>query len=115
MNQFNDLYGDEPNEPPINWSSQPPASHFKSRTSPSKTSPVVSAITGILNNNAVDNGDVKIHTSYFPVEFNSESFTYPDTNKIKSIDDDEMYHLLELFHSGNDEDLLDVDLHILQA
>ena len=34
---------------------------------------------------------------------------------IKSIDDDEMDHLLEFFHSEHDDDLLDVDLQMLQA
>ena len=45
----------------------------------------------------------------FPVDYNSESVP------IKSIDDDEMDHILEFFHSRHDEDLLDVDLHMLQA
>ena len=29
------------------------------------------------------------------------------------IDDDEMDHILELFHSENDDDLLGVDLHMI--
>ena len=41
MNQFNELHGDETKEPPREWNSQPPESHFKSRTSPSRTNPVV--------------------------------------------------------------------------
>ena len=49
---------------------------------------------GELNHNAIDNGDVKIPTSDFPVESNYESFPDPDTTPIKSIDDDEIYHLL---------------------
>ena len=96
MNQFNSLHGDEPNEPPREWSSQPPEAHFKSRTSTSNTSPVVSAIMGRLNHHAIDNGDVKVPTSEFPVEFNSESVPDSDTTPIKSIDDDEMDHLLGL-------------------
>ena len=83
MNQFNALHGDEPNEPPREWSIQPPADHFKYRNSHSKTSPVVSVIMGRLNHHAINNGDVKSHTSDFPVEFNSESVPYPDTNPIK--------------------------------
>ena len=55
MNQFNYLNGEEPNESPIEWNSYPPAAHFKSRTSHPKTIPVVSAVTGILNNHAIDN------------------------------------------------------------
>ena len=69
---------------------------------------------GELNHNAIDNGDVKIPTSDFPVESNYESVPDPETTTIKSIDDDEMNHLLEFFHSEHDEDLLDVDLQMLQ-
>ena len=54
---------------------------------------------GRLNHHAIDNGDVEFHPSDFPVESNSESFPNPDTTPIKYIDDDEMDHLLELFHS----------------
>ena len=115
MNQFNSLHGYEPNEIPREWISQPPADHFKSRTSPFNTSPVVSDIMVKLNHDAVDNGDVQIFTSDIPVEFKSESVQDPDTTPIKPIDDDEMDNLLELLHSEHDEDLLDVDLYILQA
>ena len=76
---------------------------------------MVSAITGRLNHRAIDNDDVKIPTSEFPVEYNFESVPDPDTTPIKSNDDDEIDHLLELFHSEHDDDLLDVYLHILQA
>ena len=48
----------------------------------------------ILNHNSIDNDDVKVHTSDFPVEFKSESVPDPDTTPIKPIDDDEMDHLL---------------------
>ena len=41
--------------------------------SPLNTSPVVSAIIGRLTHHAIDNGDVKVHSSDFPVGFNSES------------------------------------------
>ena len=70
---------------------------------------------GRLNHHAIDNVDVKVPTSESPVESNSESVPDPDTNPIKSIDDDEMDHLLEFFHSEHDEDFLDVDLQMLQA
>ena len=88
MNQFNALHFEEPDEPTIQWNSQPPAAHFKSRTSPTKTIPTVSDITGRLNHHATDNGDVKVHPSEFLVESNSESVTDPDTTTIKSIDGD---------------------------
>ena len=83
MNQFNALHGDETNEPPRDWNSNPPAAHFKYRTSPSKTNPVISAIMGRLNHHSIDNGDVKVPTSEFPVESHSESVSDPDTTPIK--------------------------------
>ena len=60
MNQFNDIHDDEPNDPPIEWKIQPTAAHFKSRRSPPKTSPMVSAIMDILNHHAIYNGDVEV-------------------------------------------------------
>ena len=112
MNKFNALHGDEQIEPPREWNSQPPAAHFKSRSSPSRTNPVVSYITGKLDHYAIDNGDI---TSDVPVESSYDSVPDPDTTPIKLIDDDEMDHLLEFFHSEHDADLLDVDLQMLQA
>ena len=70
---------------------------------------------GRLNHHAIDNGDVEVHTPEFPVKFNSESVPDPGTTQIKSIDDHNTDHLLELFHSEHDDDLLDVDLQMLQA
>ena len=49
----------------------------------SNPGPLPSDIMGKLNNNAIDNGDVKIPTSDFPVESNYESVPYPDTTSIK--------------------------------
>ena len=69
MNKFNALHGDEPKEPPRECNSQPPAAHLKSRSSPSITNPVISAIMGKINHRAIDNGDVKVPTSDFPVKF----------------------------------------------
>ena len=60
MNNYNALHGKEPNESPRNWNIQPPAANFKHRTSTPKTSPVVSAIMGRLNYNAIDIGDVEV-------------------------------------------------------
>ena len=112
INQFYALHGYEPKDPPREWNSQPPAAHFKSRSSPSRTNPVVSAIMGKLNHHAIDNGGI---TSDVPVESSYDSVPYPDTTPIKYIDDDEMDHLLKFFHLEHDDDLLDVDVHMLQA
>ena len=70
---------------------------------------------GRLNHHVIVNGDVDVLPSEFPVEYNPEYVPDPDTTLIKSIDDDEMDHLLELFNSEHDEDLLDVEIHMLQA
>ena len=95
INQFNAVHGDEPNESPRKWNNQTPEAHFKSSTSPPNTIPVVSGIMGILNHHAIHNGDVEVCPSYFPVEFNSEYIPDLYTTLIKSIDDDEMDHLLD--------------------
>ena len=92
MNQFNALHGDEPKEPPRECNSQPPGAHFKSKSSPSRTNPVVSYIMGKLNHHAIDNGDI---TSYVTVESSYDSVPDPDTTPIKSIDYHEMDHLLQ--------------------
>ena len=83
MNQFNALHGEEPNDPPREWNSQNSAVDFKSRTSPPKTSPLVSAIMGRLNHHSIDNGDVKVPASELPVGSQSESVPDPDTTLIK--------------------------------
>ena len=54
---------------------------------------------GEINHHAIDNGDIKIPTSDVPVESNYDSVPYPYITPIKSIDGDEIDHLLELFHS----------------
>ena len=83
MNQLNVLHVGEPNEPPIEWKSQPPAAHFKSSTSTSKTNPVILAIMRRLNHHAIDNGSVKVPTSGSQFESNSETVQDPDTTPIK--------------------------------
>ena len=88
MNQFNALHGDEPTDIPRELNIQPPSAHFKSSTSPHKTSPVVPSILGILTHHSIDNGDFWVHPSYFPAVYNSVSVTDPDIDPIKSIDDD---------------------------
>ena len=55
---------------------------------------MVSDIMGRLNHHVIGNFEVEVHPSEFTVEYNSESVTDPDTTPIKSIDDDEMDHLL---------------------
>ena len=76
---------------------------------------MISDIMGKLNHHAIYNGDVKIPTSDVPVESNYDSVPDADTTPIKSIDDDEMDHLLELFHSEHDDNILDIDLQMFQA
>ena len=49
---------------------------------------------GILNHHTIDNGDVEVHLSDFPSEFNSKSVPDQDTTLIKSIGDNEMDHHL---------------------
>ena len=70
---------------------------------------------GKIDHHAIDIFDVKILTSDVPVESKYDSVPDPDTTPIKSIDDDEMGHLVEFFHWEHDDDLLDVDLQMLQA
>ena len=85
INQFNVRHGDEPTEPPIECNRQPPEYHFKSKTYPPKTIPVVSSIMGRLNHCSLDNVDVEVHPSEFPVEYKSESILNTETTPIKSI------------------------------
>ena len=63
MNQSNSLHNRETNEPPRQWNIQPPAAHFKYRTSTTNTIPMVSYIMGILNYNAIDNSNIEVHPS----------------------------------------------------
>ena len=88
MNQSNSLNGEETNKPPRKWNIQPAEAHFKYRTSPPKTSPVVSSVMGRLNHRVIDNGDVEVHHSEFLVGYSSEPVLDPDTTPTKSIDDD---------------------------
>ena len=70
---------------------------------------------GRLNHHVIDNGDVEVHPSEFPVDFKSESVPDPETTTIKLIDDNEMDNLMKWFQSEHDEDSLDVYIHMLQA
>ena len=70
---------------------------------------------GEINHRVIDNSDAKILTSDSSVEYNYESVPDTDNTPIKSINDDEIDHLLRLFHSELDEDLLDVDFQMLQG
>ena len=73
MNQLNPRHGDETTDPPQEWNSQHIEDHFKYRTSPPKTSPMVLDIVGRMNHHAIDNGDVEVNPSEFLFESNSES------------------------------------------
>ena len=68
-----------------------------------------------LNHHDIYNSDVGVHFSEYPFESTSESVPDTDTTLIKSIYDDEMYHILSLLQSDHDDDILDVVLHILHA
>ena len=68
---------------------------------------------GKLNHNAIDDGYVEVHPSYYSFEYTAEYVPYPYTTPIKSIDDDEMYRLLELFHSEHDDDIFNVGLQMV--
>ena len=83
MNKFNTLHGEETTEPLIEFNSQPTVAHSKSSTSDPKTIPVVSFIMGRLNHCTIDNGDVEVHLSDFPAEYNSEYVPDLDTTTIK--------------------------------
>ena len=83
MNQFNALRGYEPTESPIEWKIQPSTGNFKSRTSTTKTSPVVSSVMGSLNHRAIYNVDVEFHPSEFPFKSNYEYVPDPDNTPIK--------------------------------
>ena len=52
---------------------------------------------GRLNHRTIDNGDVNVPTSEFPVESNFESVPDSDTTPIKSIDDDEIDYFSDLW------------------
>ena len=94
MYQLNSLHGEEPTYPPRECNIQDPFSQFKYRTSSPKTSPEVSTIMVRFNHHALDNGDVELCPSEFPVLSYSEYVPYPYNTPIKSIDDNEMDHLL---------------------
>ena len=67
MKQFNTLHGDKPSEPQRQCNSQPPSVHFKPHNSAPKHSPLVSEITERINHHSVDNGDVELYPSYYPL------------------------------------------------
>ena len=88
MNQINTICGDEPNEKTREWNGQPSADHFKSCTPPHNTSPVFLNIIGRRNCHAIDNGYVKVYTSYLSLENTSGSVADLDNTQIKSSDYD---------------------------
>ena len=99
MNKFNALHGDEPAEPPREWNVQPPSVHSKYYIPCFKNSNVVLAIMGRLNRHVVDNGDVDVYTTWYPLEYTSNYIPEPYNNTIKSTYDCLMYGLFYLFHS----------------
>ena len=82
-NQFNALHDNKTTESLIEWNIQPTEVHFKYQNSPTKTSPMVSAIMGKLNHRVIYIGDVQFHPSQYPSKYNSESVSYPDTTPTK--------------------------------
>ena len=60
-------------------------------------------------------GYVEVYNSDHTLESTYKYVPDLDTTTIKSTDYDEMDQILELFNAGNDDDLLGVDLHILEA
>ena len=87
MNQLNALHGDELTEPPRERNRQPPEVCFKSCTPTTKTIYVLLDIMGRLNQHAIDNGDVAVKTSDYPLYYTSDSVPDPDNTSIKSVDD----------------------------
>ena len=60
MNQLNTLNDDETTDTPREWNRPPPSFYVKYWTYPPKTSTVILATTGRLNNYSVDNGDAEV-------------------------------------------------------
>ena len=83
MNQFNSLHGDESTQTPLEWNIQPPKANFKSNTSPTQTSPAVSAITRRLNHRVIYNDNIEVQPSELTFESNSEFVPDPNTTLIK--------------------------------
>ena len=98
MNKCNAVHGDELTEPPRQWNSQPPSVHLKACSPHPNTSPGVLSIVGRLNYHAINNGDVEVYNSDFPLGYASDSVPDQYNTPIKLIYDNKMYHLLELFH-----------------
>ena len=110
MNQLNTLHGDEKrSKKPTFWSS------IEILYLSYKISPLISGIMGVLNHNDVDNGDVEVYCSEYPLEYTSDSVPYTYITESKSIGGDEMYQPLIWFNSYHDDDILNVYLQMLQA
>ena len=115
MNQFNSLRNYESDETPRECNGQPPEVHFKSITSPPKTSTIILDIMVRVKHDAIDYGDVRVRPSDYTFESIYKCVPDPETNPIKSIDDDEMDQLLKLLYQDYDDDILDHEIHMLQA
>ena len=75
MNQFNELHGDNTNKATKEWNIQV---HLKNHIYAQKRITMGSYIKGRINHHAVDNGDVDVYPSNYPLEYTSASV--PDTN-----------------------------------
>ena len=115
ISKFNALHGYYLAESPTDGNKQSQQVHFKYQTPSTKTSPVVSDITGRLKHHTVYNGDIEVYLSDYHLEYPSGSFTDLDNSPIKSIDDDEIDRILGLFHLEHDYDILYFDIHMIQA
>ena len=69
---------------------------------------------GRLNHHAIDNGDIEVCPSDYPLGSTDDSVPDPNNTLIKYIDGDEMDRLLKLFFPEHDDGLLGIDLQILQ-
>ena len=68
---------------------------------------------GGINHHSIDKVDFGVHNSEFPFLSNYESIPDPDITPIKSIGDYEMDHILKLFRSEHNGDILDDDFQML--
>ena len=113
--RINTKQWNEITKPPREWNSQPSDIKLKSWTSSQKPVVWFWIWLEIINHPSIDNGVVKVCTSYYPSESNCDSFPYPDTTPIIPIYDDEMDHPLEICHSDQDDDIFDIEFQMIQT
>ena len=66
-NQYNVIHSDKPTDTTRECSSQPSPVHSEYLNSDPKNIHAVWAIMGRLNHHTVDNGDIEVYTSYYPL------------------------------------------------